>query len=289
MSQASLQFNPLTNPFTVPDWAELFPDSDLVSGGSDSEQAEAKEHLLPLIALDLSAFNPAWQGRLSVVGTVEPCDGTLGADGHAHYNDWVSENWLAFRLDDASRMHFLADWRYFDLVRIAPGGEPVHTMRHLRRELEHLTQRVPAELLQADAFTEYQYRRILQAAQFHDHAAAKAQASRRQGLLAPDEWASEAKRAADPQAFLDWLNEPRALAHVLGGPCDWDLHPFHTNCRSRVNDDDRDNQFPVTPDGRPAQFIGAFSTGHYGIIHDAETLVFYEPETRTVWQCFTWS
>lgn len=48
-----------------------------------------------------------------LVNPFEPYEGYIGEDTPEYHNQYVSENWLAFRLDEHNRYHFLADEGYF--------------------------------------------------------------------------------------------------------------------------------------------------------------------------------
>ena len=282
---------PLQSPIDVPAWAQLFPDPAEVWGGPPEAQAEAARVLRPLLGLDLAVFDASWSGRLCVVGAVEPDDGTLGWGGEAYFNDWVSENWLAFRLDEANRMHFLADWRFFATNRPQPDvGEPRYKLGDLRNALgKDWRKLVPPDWLERHRFSESEMRLVKWQAQQRAWQAAAAQAHAKGGLYRPESWLEEADKAEDPEAYRAWLNTPGSWAWDVGGTCNWDLDRFHAESRSRVDCSDRENQFPVSPDGHAARYIGTFGTGSFGTANDAEVSVFFEPESRVIWQCHSWT
>ena len=68
---------------------------------------------MPLVSVDLSVVNPAWKGWIHVVNPYEPEDGIVGRNTAQYHTGFVKANWLAFRLDEDSRYHWLGDWRYF--------------------------------------------------------------------------------------------------------------------------------------------------------------------------------
>ena len=282
---------PLESPIEVPAWVQLFPEPAEVWGGPPDAQAEAVRVLRPLLGLDLAAFDANWSGRLCVVGAVEPDDGTLGWGGEAHFNDWVSENWLAFRLDEANRMHFLADWRFFATNRPQPDvGEPRYKLGDLRNALgKDWRNLVPPDWLERHRFSESKMDFVRWQAQQRAWQAAAQQAHAKGGLYRPESWLEEADTAEDPEYFRAMVKTQKSWAWYVGGPCGRDLTQFHAKSRSRVDCSDRDNQFPVSPSGHPAHCIGAFSTGDFGTANDAEVAVFFEPESRVVWQCHSWT
>ncbi|PXX43198.1 hypothetical protein DFR42_104199 [Undibacterium pigrum] len=74
-----------------------------------------RRHLMPLVSVDLSVVNPAWQGWVHVVNPYEPEDGIVGQSTGQYHAGFVQANWLAFHLDADNRYHWLGDWRYFQL------------------------------------------------------------------------------------------------------------------------------------------------------------------------------
>ena len=275
----------------LPPWAELYPHADQVLGGKSAVREEALRHLFPVLRLDLSAFDPDWSGHLTVMGCYEPYDGTLGAGGDVFFNDWVTENWLAFRLDAECRMHFLGDdWRYFEINRMVQSGEPIYRMRDLRSEFGHQAVRdLPHQLLAGENFNEWQYTLIRREVQRQWFEKRKSQAQRRGGLYPNEQTDAKIEKSEDPVAYRAWLAEPKQFAWDIGGSCSWDLDVFHAGSHSRVHQLNRKDQYPITPGGHAACYLGCFPTGHYGIRNDAETQVFFEPMSRTVWQHFCWS
>ena len=288
MPMLHLRVGPIHSPTSLTPWAQLYPPAEQVFAGAAHAQAQAAQHLLPLLSLDLAAFDPAWHGRVPVFGTVEPHDGTLGGTSQAFYNNWVSENWLAFRLGDDSRVTFLADWHYFERAR-SPSENQALTVEHrqLRSNFGDLARLgAPEPFARADAYTKHQAQHLHCAVKLAYFAKFKAQAVARQGLYPLVSAADRNRVFDDPQdtaLYRQSLDAPGAWAYQVGGTCDWRLE------EGPVNTADASDQYPVAPDGRRGHFIGAFASDSFGVSGGADVLVFFEPESRTVWHHHQWS
>ncbi|WP_028453197.1 hypothetical protein [Chitinilyticum aquatile] len=211
--------------------------------------ARQRQHLMPLVSVDLSAVNPGWQGWLHVVNPYEPLDGQVGDQTGEYHGGYVQNNWLAFRVDDAQRYHWLGDWRYFLLeCDLSTGDTGQASLRNFQQQLAHHY---------AKTERGYQDRK--------------------------------AKYLAKGCLPCPWSDEPFPLVEQLGGTAAYD----NWCCMGRreavpVNIDDRDDVYPMTPDGERFQFVCSVDASHYG---DYGTLIllFYHPGLRIALQTFNWS
>lgn len=90
----------------LPDPAEVFT----------ADQAWLGDVLMPVLAVDLSAVDPAWSGWLPVVDPVEPVrdvQGCLGEKTEAFHDAYAGEAWIALRLEEDGRLRFLGQREYF--------------------------------------------------------------------------------------------------------------------------------------------------------------------------------
>jgi hypothetical protein len=93
-----------TAPFLKP-----FPN---VSDVFDEPVALHGRHLHPLVSVDLSVINSSWSGWIHLVSPIEPYSGCVGEYTTPFHNEYLQENWIAFRLKN-NRYSLLGDFRYF--------------------------------------------------------------------------------------------------------------------------------------------------------------------------------
>ncbi|AKK07147.1 hypothetical protein CMUST_14270 [Corynebacterium mustelae] len=97
-------------PFLTP-----FPEPSDVFAGSEADITRAAEHLLPLLTIDLEAYDPEFAGlKVHMLGPIEPDEGFVGQNSEEFYNYYLRENWFGFRLTEDNKYEFLGDWRYFE-------------------------------------------------------------------------------------------------------------------------------------------------------------------------------
>ena len=78
------------------------------------EQPWLKNHLLPLMSIDLAEINPEWAGqKVYMICPFEPYDGYIGNNTTEYHNEYTAPNWLAFRLTDDNKFEFLGKEGYF--------------------------------------------------------------------------------------------------------------------------------------------------------------------------------
>lgn len=211
--------------------------------------ARHRQHLMPLVSVDLSAVNPGWQGWLHVVNPYEPHDGMVGDLTGEYHHGYAQRNWLAFRVDEHNRYHWLGDWRYFLLEcdLNACDGELAW-----RRDFQQ-------ELARHYEKTEQVYQ------------------------------ARKAQFLANACLPCPWSDEPFTLVEQLGGTAafdNWCCQGLHEVVP--VNVADRDDVYPMTPDGERFQFICSVDASHYGD-YGALIQLFYHPGQRIALQTFSWS
>lgn len=100
----------LENINSLQPYLSVFPDPSTVF--SDPVEKYTR-HLHPLLSIDLSVINPAWDGKIHLICPVEPCEGFVGEYTTAYHNDFLKSNWIAFRLGKNSRYELMGDFRYF--------------------------------------------------------------------------------------------------------------------------------------------------------------------------------
>ena len=77
-------------------------------------QAWLKEHLLPLISINLEELRPEWKGQvLHMINPIEPYEGYIGDGTEEFHNEFTAPNWLAFRLTEDNKYEFLGKEGFF--------------------------------------------------------------------------------------------------------------------------------------------------------------------------------
>lgn len=90
----------------------LLPDNDTVFA---PESAFLAKHLLPLVSIDLSIFNPAWQGKIHLVNPIEPHECYIGSETTEFADKFANENWFILQLNDKYQYEWLGNRNYFQL------------------------------------------------------------------------------------------------------------------------------------------------------------------------------
>jgi len=70
------------------------------------------EHFHPFASIDLSQFDDAPAPVLHIVCPLDPWEGYVGDNTHAHHSEFLGPNWITFEVID-NRYRFLGDFRYF--------------------------------------------------------------------------------------------------------------------------------------------------------------------------------
>lgn len=79
------------------------------------EQSWLKDHFLPLFTLDLGKLSKNFQGHaVHVVVPFEPYGGYIGGRTKEFHNNFTSENWIAFKVNDDGKYEFLGNEDYFE-------------------------------------------------------------------------------------------------------------------------------------------------------------------------------
>lgn len=102
----------LENITTIPPYLVLLPENEDIFA---PDSAFLAEHLLPLFSIDLSIVNPEWQGKVHLVNSIEPYDGSIGMYTAGFHNEFAAENWFILQLDENNHYQWLAEKHYFIL------------------------------------------------------------------------------------------------------------------------------------------------------------------------------
>ena len=102
----------IKNITTTQPYLTLLPDHEVVFALSSLFLAQ---HLLPLISIDLSAINPAWQGKIHLLNPIEPYECYIGSDTTEFSDAFANENWFIMQLNQQNQYEWLANKRYFAL------------------------------------------------------------------------------------------------------------------------------------------------------------------------------
>lgn len=233
-------------PFYIP-----FPNPEDVFDGT-AEQAEQVSRILqPILTLNLRSFPPAIaeHGYLHIINPIEPIEGYIGAETTTFHNYYSRTNWLGFFLNDANKLEFIGDWRYFQAVSGFPNDDEAQEfIQHYKSATES-----------------FECRREF----YHQH-----------GYLASIDTLTELEYPIkEPQKlrFLESWHEPPG-----GGNWAASLDAI------TLQADGEGNHYPLTEDGRPFYFIARVAGASYRNC-GAEILVFFDPDTRIVLFTFDWS
>lgn len=77
-------------------------------------QSWLKKHFLPLISIDLGMLKDEWRGQVvHMLNPFEPYEGYIGENTTDYHNEFIGENYIAFKLTDDNQYEFLGNERYF--------------------------------------------------------------------------------------------------------------------------------------------------------------------------------
>jgi hypothetical protein len=207
-------------------------------------------HLTPLLSIDLSALNAAWQGWIHLVNPFEPDQRFIGSCTRAFHNYYLRENWLAFRCVD-NRYSLLGDFRFFQLENLRTDPSAKEDYKGQRTEL-------PAHYARQQASLETRRERFL----------------RHGGLY---------RRAASTYAAKD--RSP--LLSQLGGSAPGGNWSAVTDFP--IDSPDGDDPRPLTEDGRKFHFIACVPAYNYFDGGADDILLFYDPPSQTALFTFEWT
>lgn len=209
-------------------------------------------HLRPLVSIDLSAVNPDWQGWIHLVNPFEPADGMVGQFTQDHHNDYLRENWVAFRLDSDDRYELMGDLRYFQLENPADVlPEPYEGQR--KRLEDHCAEELASLVEARERFA-------------------------RLGVLYTSN-----RYACTPRDFT--REAPCNLIDQLGGGVGYG----NWSNGFPLDDSDPDDVRPLSPDGKRFHFIAAVTGWDYCATGADWILLFYEPDSRVALITFDWT
>lgn len=209
--------------------------------------------LHPLVSIKLSALDASWAGRVHLLSPVEPEDGLLGERTTKDHDDFATENWISFHLDDESRYRFLGQRRFFEIEALE-ASESLDAAA-----LVSLYGRAEAEF----SGTRARWERL--------------------GALV---WGDR----DDPTRQREGWGTDLALVDQLGGESGYGNWTAYPPPKAFVLDES-DEASPVLrlADGRPFTFVAATSGYPWRESGADAILLFFEPETRTVALTFDWS
>lgn len=239
--------------FESNDYFKVFPEPEQVFA---SDVEKHLQYFLPLASLDLSKINPKWSDTVHFIVPIEPGDSVVGDTTTEFHTYYSRDNWIGF-LNKAGLYEFEGDWRLF--VR--------------------------------DKFADY-YQAALDGydvakQHFREHSALH-----------------NMRRKPNEHGELFDFDRPCALVEQLGGECydaNWaNMGNFNiARFGSWVSTDQRGSQEhekvrPETEDGRPFEYIGCVDSSAYNMSNEtrytwADTLLFYDPQTKMTLTTFDWT
>lgn len=254
-------------------------------------------HFLPLVSIDLALLDDAWSGPIHLVTPCEPYEGQVGEwGGEAFGNALLKPDWLAFKLSEDGKYELLGDWRYFMLEQAdrADWTEKSLDWREVRTPHRALVKMgvEPPFALHHEA--KYAWRDVM-ALHYATQHAAYDQAKQdflAHGWNAANAWDDAAEVAKlpvfEPATESYETSSGRYLLGQLGGQAWGGNWSNLTNpLLSAVGTDD--GIHPIHPEtGAHFVFICSANADAFTAT-GTETLLFYEPESRTVLQTFDWS
>lgn len=241
-----------TRPFEIGKSLLPFPEPEDVF--ADPVDRHAK-HLDPMASIDLSIISPDLTGWVHLVSPTEPY--VVGEYTKAFHNEYVSENWIAFKVID-NRYQFLGDFRFFciendDLPDVDPN---FYTDFKALRPKQHAS------------YTERKQRCHF-----------RGWDSLRSGGTYPD----------DREGPLDQFKDRAWSAN-------WDVYPPPPAAFKVTNSSSDDLKHcwagVSTANGRELTFIASIDGGKYrddGVYGPSETLLFYDPVESIAVQTFDWT
>jgi hypothetical protein len=223
----------------------LFPTPEAVFA---AEHTYLAKHILPLVSIDLSLINPDWGGVIHMVSPLEPYDGYMGEYTQAYHNAYCKENWLAFRLNASNQYEPLTDRRYFFLENSAPPTQaPEGLSAELAKHYESETKAFEFSKLRFQKFGGlYGHKRFDRTEKNSDQ--------------------------AQPWNILDQLG-----GNALWG--NWSSYP-EPPAEFSIDESDSQNVIIENSKGDRLFFVARVPAYHY-TEGGADTLLFYEPSSRT--------
>ncbi|MDO5099358.1 MAG: hypothetical protein Q4D85_11490 [Corynebacterium sp.] len=243
-------------PFFTP-----FPEARDVFAGNDADIARAAEHLLPLLTIDLEAYDPEFAGlKVHMLSPIEPYEGLVGENSEDYHNYYLRENWFGFRLTEDNKYEFLGDWRYFE----AENPESALMTGTMRDDF----------IKHRDELRE-------------SYAARKQYFEKYNQLVWVDTIADIEKAHAKPNVrkYLESWKEPAGFANWTS------LATIPMNEEPYVDEDGFEDtaHYPLSESGNQFYLI-AETAGHNYAAHGADSiLLFFEPKERLVLFTFDWS
>ncbi len=233
-------------PFYIP-----FPNPEDVFAGTAEQAEQIAKILQPILTLNLRSFEPAIAeyGYLHVVNPVEPFEGYIGEHTTTFHNYYSRTNWLGFFLNDANKLEFLGDWRYFQAV------SGFHDENQAEEFINFYNQATESFECRREYFLKH-------------------------GHLAPIDTLADLETPEQNPIKLTFLES----WHARPGGGNW---AFSDSAIPLSSDNDEDF-YPVTEDGRRFHFIATIAGSNYRN-YGAEILVFFDPLTRIVLFTFDWS
>jgi hypothetical protein len=213
-------------------------------------------HIHPLCSIELSTVIPGAQGWVHLLSPIEPHEGYIGDHTSGFHDEYCSENWISFRLDEDNRYTFLGQQRYF-LLESDQQPSQAEWMRD--------------ELLKHYAIEEKSYIESQQRYAMHG------------GLYSPKRF--------KPLEKYDPTAAPFAILDQLGGAVGWGnwtgFPPPPAAFTIDTSDDDDIKLF--TRDGERLQFIAAVPGWNYRESGADWILLFYAPQARIALLTFDWT
>ena len=226
-----------------------FPEPETVFS---PDQPWLAKHFLPLISIDLGLLRSELADTVvHLVNPFESYEGMIGEHTAEFHTPYVGENWLAFRLDEHNRYHFLADEGYF--LRSQVHGD---TFAEILGEDE--------EEDFAESLANYQ------TTQAHYQAT---------GEFNPQKYPifrNFIDQLGGVCRFANWTNtEPPAA--------------YEMRVKDDLDEDDPEGNVFISHNGKPFFQVAAVPAYNYGC-HGADwVILFYEPESRIALITFDWS
>ena len=231
----------------------VFPEPGQVFSAT---QPWLKDHLNPLVSIDLSLVNPDWSGVVHVVAPMEHNVGGLAGDWTTEFHgDQSAPNWLAFKLEANGRYQFLGPREYF-LLETPPEYGREYLNGHLREQMADSYSQARAEYNEA----------IRRWRQHH--------------LLIP--------------AWADSADEDNAdtIIKQLGGTAganNWSVEDVPAAFVIETHDDEN-IAFPRWKEsGIPFHFVAEVSASNFYSDAGDSILLFYDPVSQTALITFDWS
>lgn len=219
------------------------------------------KHLLPLVSMNLSLFDPDLSGWVHFVTPIEPYDGVIGQYTKRYHAYYLRENWIGFRIRDG-KYELPGDFRYFYL------------------EKPSITARVKNQFDGQITILEKRYRTVR-----------KEYAEKRQQFL---EHGAIYHQWAKKDSLGKYMEKDRVeLIQEIGGQCgcgNWSSG-FPLLEQEAVDQEGEEilNMIPLTQDNRPFLYIGDLHGFNYIEGAADGILLFYDPVDKIVLFTFNWT